>query len=104
MQFLSSDLLKDFPTLKVIIPHGGGAVPYHWGRYRTLAQDMVRPPLKQLLPNNVFFDTCVYHLAGMELLLKVIPADNILFASETVGVRYAASPPRPGDTTMTLHT
>ena len=34
MQFLTSDLFKDFPTLKFIIPHGGGAAPYHWGRYR----------------------------------------------------------------------
>ena len=33
------DLFKDFPTLKFIIPHGGGAVPYHWGRYRGLAQE-----------------------------------------------------------------
>ena len=24
-------------TLKLVIPHGGGAVPYHWGRYRGLA-------------------------------------------------------------------
>ena len=40
MQFLTSDLFKDFPKLKFIIPHGGGAVPYHWGRYRGLAQDM----------------------------------------------------------------
>ena len=45
MQFLTADLFKDFPTLKFIIPHGGGAVPYHWGRYRGLAQDMKRPPL-----------------------------------------------------------
>ena len=44
MQFLTSDLFKDFPTLKFVIPHGGGAVPYHWGRYRGLAQDMKRPP------------------------------------------------------------
>src|SRR5580700_6477378 len=43
MQFLTSDLFKDFPTLKFIIPHGGGAVPYHWGRYRGLAQDLKRP-------------------------------------------------------------
>jgi 4-oxalmesaconate hydratase len=27
-------LFSDFPTLRFIIPHGGGAVPYHWGRYR----------------------------------------------------------------------
>jgi 4-oxalmesaconate hydratase len=35
--------------------------------------------------NNVFFDTCVYHLAGIELLTKVVPIDNILFASEMLG-------------------
>src|SRR6266571_3170928 len=34
MQFLTSDLFKDFPDLRFVIPHGGGAVPYHWGRYR----------------------------------------------------------------------
>jgi 4-oxalmesaconate hydratase len=49
MQFLTSDLFKDFPTLRMIIPHGGGAAPYHWGRYRGLAQDMKRPPLEPLL-------------------------------------------------------
>ena len=92
MQFLTSDLFKDFPTLKFIIPHGGGAVPYHWGRYRGLAQDMGRPPLKELLLDNVFFDTCVYHRPGIELLLKVIPADNILFASEMVGAVRGIDP------------
>ncbi|MGE9716536.1 amidohydrolase family protein, partial [Escherichia coli] len=37
MQLLEGDLFKDFPTLRFIVPHGGGAVPYHWGRYRGLA-------------------------------------------------------------------
>jgi len=27
MQLIMGDLFKDFPTLKLIIPHGGGAVP-----------------------------------------------------------------------------
>lgn len=31
MQLLEGDLFADFPTLRFIIPHGGGAVPYHWG-------------------------------------------------------------------------
>jgi 4-oxalmesaconate hydratase len=92
MQFLTSDLFRDFPTLKFVIPHGGGAVPYHWGRYRGLAQDMKRPPLKELLLNNVFFDTCVYHQAGIDLLLRVIPADNILFASEMIGAVRGVDP------------
>jgi 4-oxalmesaconate hydratase len=92
MQLLLSDLFKDFPTLKFIIPHGGGAVPFHWGRYRGLAQDMKRPPLEELLLKNVFFDTCVYHQPGIELLTKVIPIENILFASEMVGAVRGIDP------------
>ena len=92
MQFLASDLFKDFPTLKFVIPHGGGAAPYHWGRYRGLAQDMGKPPLKELLLNNVYFDTCVYHKPGIELLLKVIPADNILYATEMFGAVKGIDP------------
>ncbi len=91
MQFITSDLFKDFPTLKFIIPHGGGAIPYHWGRYRGLAQDMKRPPLSELL-KNVYFDTCVYHQAGIDLLTRVIPADNILFASEMIGAVRGIDP------------
>jgi 4-oxalmesaconate hydratase len=92
MQFLTSDLFRDFPNLRFVIPHGGGAVPYHWGRYRGLAQDMKRPPFAELLLRNVFFDTCVYHLPGIELLLKVVPTDNILFASEMVGAVRGIDP------------
>jgi 4-oxalmesaconate hydratase len=92
MQFISGDLFKDFPTLKFIIPHGGGAVPFHWGRYRGLAQDMKKPLLKDHLLKNVFFDTCVYHQPGIDLLAKVIPVDNVLFASEMVGAVRGIDP------------
>lgn len=92
MQFLTSDIFKDFPTLRFIIPHGGGAVPFHWGRYRGLAQDLKRPPLGELLLKNVYFDTCVYHRPGIELMLKVVPIDNILFASEMVGAVRGIDP------------
>lgn len=92
MQFLRSDLFTDFPTLRFVIPHGGGAVPYHWGRYRGLAQDMKKPPLTEHLLNNLFFDTCVYHQPGIDLLTRVIPADNILFASEMIGAVRSIDP------------
>ncbi len=91
MQFIQADLFKDLPQLRFIIPHGGGAVPYHWGRYRGLAQDMKRPPATDLL-KNVYFDTCVYHQPGIDLLLKVIPTDNVLFASEIVGAVKGIDP------------
>ena len=92
MQFLTADLFKDFPTLRFVIPHGGGAVPYHWGRYRGLAQDLKRPPIGELIRDHVFFDTCVYHKPGIELLLEVVPLDNILFGSEMVGAVRGIDP------------
>jgi 4-oxalmesaconate hydratase len=92
MQLITADLFKDFPTLRLIIPHGGGAVPYHWGRYRGIAQDLKKPLLKDHLLGNVFFDTCVYHQPGVDLLAKVIPVDNILFASEMVGAVRGIDP------------
>ena len=92
MQLLQGDLFRDFPTLKFVIPHGGGAVPFHWGRYRGIAQDMKKPLLGEHLLKNVFFDTCVYHYPGIELMSKVIPADNILFASEMLGAVKGIDP------------
>jgi 4-oxalmesaconate hydratase len=92
MQLITSDLFKEFPTLRFIIPHGGGAVPYHWGRYRGIAQDLKRPPLRDHLLKNVFFDTCVYHQPGIDLLARVMPLDNILFASEMVGAVRGVDP------------
>lgn len=91
MQILQSDLFKDFPTLRLIIPHGGGAVPYHWGRYRGMSLDMMDRPVEGLL-DNIYFDTCVYHQPGVELLTKVIPADNVLFGSEMIGAVKGRDP------------
>jgi 4-oxalmesaconate hydratase len=91
MQFLQADLFQDFPALCFVIPHGGGAVPYHWGRYRGLSLDQRQRPLEKLL-DNVFFDTCVYHQAGIEFLTRVIPLDNILFGSEMIGAVRGRDP------------
>jgi 4-oxalmesaconate hydratase len=92
MQLLEGDLFADFPDLKLIIPHGGGAVPYHWGRYRGLADMLSKPPLREHLMGNVFFDTCVYHQAGIDLLLSVIDTKNILFGSEMIGAVRGIDP------------
>jgi 4-oxalmesaconate hydratase len=92
MQLLQSDLFVDFPQLRLVIPHGGGAVPYHWGRFRGLADMLGRPPLAESVMGNVFFDTCVYHQPGINLLFEVIDIDNILFGSEMVGAVRGIDP------------
>jgi 4-oxalmesaconate hydratase len=94
MQLLldGGELFKRFPNLRLIIPHGGGAIPYHWGRYRGIAQDAKKPTLEELMGKNIFFDTCVYHIPGIKLLLEVVPHDNILFGTEMVGAVRGIDP------------
>ncbi|MBC7278089.1 amidohydrolase family protein [Nocardioides sp.] len=92
MQLLTGDLFGDFPDLRLVIPHGGGAVPYHWGRFRGLAQAMGRPDPTETLMRNVFFDTCVYHQPGVDLLLDVVPHSSVLFASEMIGAVRGIDP------------
>lgn len=92
MQLLQGDLFADFPELRLIIPHGGGAVPYHWGRYRGLADMLKKPELSEHVMRNVYFDTCVYHQPGIDLLFEVIDIKNVLFASEMVGAVRGIDP------------
>jgi 4-oxalmesaconate hydratase len=92
MQLLQGDLFGTYPDLRFVIPHGGGAVPYHWGRYRGLADMLDKPDLSTHLMRNVYFDTCVYHQAGINLLFEVIDIDNILFGSEMVGAVRGIDP------------
>jgi len=92
VQCMTSEVFRDFPSLRFVIPHGGGAVPFHWGRFRGLAQDRGLPELEEGVLRNVWFDTCVYHQAGIDLMGRVLPAKNILFASETFGAVQGIDP------------
>src|SRR5690606_21639647 len=51
-----------------------------------------KPPLAEHVMKNVFFDTCVYHQPGIDLLFEVIDIDNILFGSEMVGAVRGIDP------------
>jgi 4-oxalmesaconate hydratase len=92
MQLLRGDLFREFPGLRLVIPHGGGAVPYHWGRFEGLARRYGKPPLAEHLLGNVFFDTCVYHQPGFDLLTRVVPTENLLFAEEMLGAVRGDNP------------
>ena len=51
-----------------------------------------KPPLREHVMKNVFFDTCVYHQPGIDLLFEVIDIENILFGSEMVGAVRGIDP------------
>ena len=53
---------------------------------------MKKPLLTEHLMNNIYFDTCVYHQPGIDLLTQVIPVKNIMFASEMIGAVRGIDP------------
>jgi 4-oxalmesaconate hydratase len=57
-----------------------------------LAQELKKPLLEEHLLKNIFFDTCVYHQPGIDLLNTVIPVKNVLFASEMIGAVRGIDP------------
>ena len=57
------------------------------GRGAKVGQD-----IETHLMNNVFFDTCVYHQPGIDLLADVIESKNIIFGSEMVGAVRGIDP------------
>jgi predicted TIM-barrel fold metal-dependent hydrolase len=87
-----SDVFKDFPTLKLICPHGGGAVPYQFGRFH--ASSAGRPPGERFGDRlrNMYFDCTLYTPEAVELLIKVVGADRVMFGSECPGTGSYVNP------------
>ena len=84
MQLLESRVIEDFPTLKIVISHGGGNVPYQAARYRALSLMNKWTPFEEFV-RKLYFDTTVYNDQAMHLLVSVVGVDNIMFASEMLG-------------------
>ena len=91
VQLHQSTVFQDFPNLRIIVPHGGGAIPYQYGRFRGIAIRDGFQPFDEFI-KNIYFDTAIYDQNGLELLLKVAGIDNVLFASEMIGAVNAIDP------------
>lgn len=87
---VSSKVFEDFPDLKVIISHGGGAIPYQRGRFEpgALRQGTTyRDRLRRL-----YYDTCLYTRDSIELLLGAVGVDRCLFGTEKPGTGSMVDP------------
>ena len=84
MQLLESRIFEDFPRLKIILTHGGGNVPYQEARYRALCIMNKWEPFETFV-KRLYWDTTVYSREAMEMLVRVVGVDNIVFASEMLG-------------------
>ncbi|TCN32271.1 4-oxalmesaconate hydratase [Kribbella orskensis] len=84
VELCSSNVFEDFPTLRLIVPHGGGGIPFHFNRNRALHVAESLPPFEEVV-RNLYFDTAVYDADSLEMLIRKIGVDNVLFGSEMFG-------------------
>lgn len=84
---VKSDVFKDFPTLKILVSHGGGSVPYQIGRFQSGASRAQRDFLDGM--RNLYYDTVLYSEESLRLLIKTVGADRCMFGAECPGVGSA---------------
>jgi len=93
MALARSKVFKAFPTLKIVVSHGGGAIPYQFGRFQAPSLRPGRAPetfhdsLRRL-----YFDTVLYSEEALRLLIKTVGADRCIFGAERPGVGTIKDP------------
>ncbi len=87
---LSSKVFDDFPDLKIIVSHGGGAIPYQRGRFFPGALRNGTTYEEQM--RKLYYDTCLYTQDSIELLLRAVGVDRCLFGTEKPGTGSMKDP------------
>jgi predicted TIM-barrel fold metal-dependent hydrolase len=89
---VNSRVFKDFPDLKVVVSHGGGAIPYQLGRFQS--SSMTKPEGERFVDvlKKITFDTVLYSEPALRFLCEVIGSDNLVFGAECPGVGSKINP------------
>jgi predicted TIM-barrel fold metal-dependent hydrolase len=82
----NQQVFKDFPTLKIIVGHGGGYIPYQIGRAKGFRlAEMQRDPQRESIEESMrhlYYDTVLYNQPSVELLIRIVGVDRCLFGSD----------------------
>jgi aminocarboxymuconate-semialdehyde decarboxylase len=85
-RLLFGGVLERFPGLRIILSHGGGALPQISGRLRhgfavrPEARERARDPLAQL--NRLFYDTIVFDPLVLRHLVEVVGASQVVLGTD----------------------
>lgn len=91
VSLLTSSVFKDFPKLKIVMSHGGGAIPYQYARFEASA---IRRGMERFSDRmrNLYYDTVLYSADSLALLFKTVGADRCMFGTERPGVGTVKDP------------
>jgi 4-oxalmesaconate hydratase len=94
ISLLESRVFLDFPSLKLIVSHGGGAIPYQIGRFRGFYDRPGRRVLDSQEDfdtslRRLYFDTALYTQKALEVLFEAVGPDRCVFGTERPGTATA---------------
>ena len=92
---INSEVMDDFPELKVIVSHGGGAIPFQLGRFESMSiQDVFGPGKGDFFEKlrKIWFDTRLYSPQALGLLFETVGADRCCFGTEKPGTGSQINP------------
>jgi len=88
---VNSSVLDDFPDLKILVSHGGGAVPFQLGRFDAASARGTRGRFRDRM-RKLYYDTVLYTQDALELLIKKVGVDHVLYVAECPGVGSSINP------------
>jgi predicted TIM-barrel fold metal-dependent hydrolase len=91
LSLVESRVFEDFPSLRLVVSHGGGSIPYQIGRWRAQRIQRQARPFDEDL-RRLWFDTVLYSPEALEYLLRIVGTDRCLFGTETPGIGSALDP------------
>ena len=92
VSLLTSTVFKDFPTLKILVSHGGGAIPYQFARFEAGSLRRKGAMRFSEAMRHLYYDTVLYSKDALELLFKTVGVDRCLFGTERPGVGTVKDP------------
>jgi predicted TIM-barrel fold metal-dependent hydrolase len=96
LSLAKSDVYKRYPTLKIIVAHGGGSVPYQIGRWRAARFNQMKnnPNLEDFDTSlrRMCFDLVLYNKESIEFAIKMLGSERCMFGTEKPGSGSAQDP------------
>lgn len=89
---VNSNVFADFPNLKIVCSHGGGAVPYQLGRFESSSMRNPKGVRFSDAMRKLYYDTVLYTAPALRMLIETVGVDRCLYGAECPGVGSAVDP------------